>query len=181
MRLAPVLFLATLIASPPAHAIEVGATVQIKGEVAGCTFYGDAREVLRLRTLGNYRGAQAYMDILAIDRDMAVVRAARPDAPPLYVDGKRRYCGNLGPGFSGEPEEYTVVRKSPAETAKRAGPLEPGHKEYDPFPMAWFCLVPTFQIDIRHHEPNEPLKPEPDPKTDCTWAFLSDSVPGAAR
>jgi hypothetical protein len=181
MRFAQALFLATLIvASSPADALEVGATVQFKGEVAGCTFYGDAREVIRLQTLGNHRGAQTYMDSLAIDREMAIVRAARPNPLPLYVNGKIRYCGNLGPvSWSKEPAEYLVVRKSPAETIKRAVPLEPGHREYDPFPMAWFCVVPTFVPDV--HEPSEQKAPESDPKTYCTWAFLSDSQPGAAR
>jgi hypothetical protein len=175
IRFALVLSIAT-IAAPPAHALEVGATVQFKGPVAGCTFYGDARELLRLRTLGNYRGAQFYVDSLAIDREMAIVRAVRPNPPPLYVDGKIRYCLDLGPlSWSKEPKEYLVVRKSPAETLKRAVPLEPGHTESDPFPMAWFCLVDTgLHYDISPHEPN---RPEPDPKTYCIWAFLSDTQP----
>jgi hypothetical protein len=187
-------FIATLIISPPSHALEVGATLHFKSPVAGCTFYGDAREVLRLRTLGNSRGAQAYMDSLAIDRDFAIVRAARPDLPPLYVDGKIRVCMWLGPSggsASSLMDEYTVIRKSPAETtvvknslaepAHRAVPLPPGHTESDPFPMAWFCVVPVYTYDISHHEPGEKREPEPDPKTYCTWVFLSDTTPAAAR
>jgi hypothetical protein len=175
MRFAQALFLATLIvASSPAHALEVGETVQFKGEVPqGCTFYGDARELLRLRTLGNYRGAQFYVDSLAIDREMAIVRAVRPNPLPLYVDGKVRYCGELG----GLTKEYLVVRKSPAETLKSAVPLAPGHTAYDPLPMAWFCVVPTMTYDIRKIDPNKPREPEPDPKTYCIWAFLSDTPP----
>jgi hypothetical protein len=31
--------------------------------------------------------------------------------------------------------------------------------------------------DIRKIDPNKPREPEPDPKTYCIWAFLSDTQP----